>query len=304
VALVLKPHAFHPTRAGFFFRETNGSIHGTSSYQEFDLAPLPARPLPQGVAPAMESTPFSRLRRGPDPRGAVIAVAAEQADQAPAVPTEPAPEVKPADPPLPSFLAPPAERKSRWLVLTIALSMAAAAVGYQAQRLWLPRLTAAIWPGSQFPIGLNAIDSDGQLQIQWDGNSTAVRQATNAILEIDDGSVPWEIQLDAPHLKAGTFTYSRQGERVDIKLAIHLRDGQQARGAASFLGKLPARKPPPEDPEIRKQRDALAQEAAKLKSDLAAEEARTRKLEKSLDEVQKVLQEQQRTRLENQSPDR
>ena len=27
VALVLKPHTFHPTRAGFFFRETDGSIH-------------------------------------------------------------------------------------------------------------------------------------------------------------------------------------------------------------------------------------------------------------------------------------
>ena len=142
------------------------------------------------------------------------------------------------------------------------------------------------------------------MQIQWDANSPAVRQATDAILEIDDGPVRWEIQLDARHLKAGTFTYARQGERVDIKLAIHLPGGQQAHGATSFLGRLPERKPPPEDPEIRKQRDALAEEAAKLKSDLAAEVARTRKLEKSLDEVKKVLQEQQRKRMENQSPER
>jgi len=110
--------------------------------------------------------------------------------------------------------------------------------------------------------------------------------------------------LDAQHLKAGTFTYGRQSERVDIKLAVHLPGGQQAHGAASFLGKLPERKPPPEDPEIRKQRDALAQEAAKLKSDLAAEVARTRKLAESLDEVKNALQEQQRQRLEDQNPGR
>ena len=148
------------------------------------------------------------------------------------------------------------------------------------------------------------MDRDGQLQIQWDANSPTVSQAASAVLEIDDGLVPWEVQLDSRHLKAGTFTYSRQTERVDIKLAIHLPGGQQAHGAASFLGRLPERKPPPEDPEIRKQRDALATEVAQLKSDLAAEVARTKKLAKSLDEVKKVLQEQQRKRMESQSPEK
>jgi proteasome lid subunit RPN8/RPN11 len=308
VALVLRPHTFNPTRGGFFFRETDGSIHGTASYQEFTLAPLPVRPVPAGVAPATESAPSGGFRRAPDPQGPVITVAAEQASKGP--PVEPAVEAserQPADLPLPSFLAPPAERKPLWLVVTvlaITLCLAAAVAGYETQSLWLPRLTAAIWPAPQLNIGLNAIDRDGQLQIQWDGDSPAVRQARNATLEIDDGSVPCEIQLDAQHLKAGTFTYGRQSERVDIKLAMHLPGGQQAHGAASFLGKLPERKPPPEDPEIRKQRDALAQEAAKLKSDLAAEMARTRKLAESLDEVKNTLQEQQRQRLEDQNPGR
>jgi hypothetical protein len=124
------------------------------------------------------------------------------------------------------------------------------------------------------------------------------------MLEIDDGLVPWEVQLDARRLQAGTFVYSRQSERVDIKLAIHLPGGQQAHGATSFLGRLPDRKPPPEDPEIRKQRDALAEQAAQLKSDLAAEVTRTQKLAKSVDEMKKALQDQQRKRLGDQSPDR
>jgi hypothetical protein len=208
--------------------------------------------------------------------------------------------------PLPSFLTPPAKRLSRWFVaaLAIAISLAVAAGAYQTRQLWLPGLMAAIRPGPELSIGLSAVDRDGQLQIQWDANSPTVSQAANAVLEIDDGLVPWVVQLDSRHLKAGTFTYGRQSERVDIKLALHLPGGQQAHGAASFLGSLPDRTPPPEDPEIRKQRDELATEGAKLKSDLAAEVERTRKLAKSLDEVKKVLQEQQRKRLESQSPDR
>jgi proteasome lid subunit RPN8/RPN11 len=314
VALVLRPHTFNPTKGGFFFRETDGSMHAKASYQEFALAPLPVRPAPAGVAPATEPAPSAHLRRAPDARGPVITVTAEQASQGPApgpggtaepaAPASEASEGQPADVPLPNFLAPPAERRSLWLVatvLTITIGLAAAVAAYLTQNLWLPRVMARFWPAPQLSIGLNAVDHDGQLQIEWDGNSTAVRQAGSAMLEIDDGPVRQEIQLDARHLKAGSITYGRQGERIDIKLAITLPGGQQAHGAASFVGKLPERKPPPEDPEIRKQRDALAAEAAKLKTDLAAEMARTRKLAKSLDEVKKVLQEQQRKRLESQS---
>jgi hypothetical protein len=239
----------------------------------------------------------------------VITVAAEQASQAPAPPVEPAPEAykpRPADPAPPSFLAPPAARDWRWLTpaLAVAMGLAVVVAGYQTWRLWLPGLAAAIRPTAEVPIRLNVMDSDGQLQIQWDGNSPIVREATNATLEIDDGPLPRKIQLDARHLKAGTFTYARQGPRVDLSLALHLPGGRQAIAEAIILATPPGREPTPEDPEIRKQRDALAQEAAKLKSDLAAEEARTLKLEKSLDDVKKILEEQQRKRLENQSPDR
>ena len=302
VALVLKPHTFQPTRAGFFFRDTGGSIHGSASYQEFVLAPLPVRPVPAGVAPPVESAPSARLRHGPGPRGPVITVAAEAAPRAPA---EPASETPPADG-LPRFSELPANREWRGFaaVLVIGIGVAVSVVGFQTRGLWLPALTAAIRPAPQISIGLSAIDSDGQLQIRWDRDSLAVRQGADAILEIDDGPVPRDIQLDPLQLQTGTFTYGRQGEQVDVKLSIHLPNGQQSRGATSFLGKLPERKPPSEDPEIRKQRDALAEEAAKLKSDLVAEAARTRKLERSLDQVKKTLQQQQRKRMDNQSPER
>jgi len=305
VALVLKPHIFHPTRAGFFFREADGSIHAMDSYQEFVLEPLPVRPVPGGVAPPVESAPSARLRHGPGPRRPVITVAAEAAPQRSAPPAEPASETQPADG-LPRFLELPANREWRGFaaMLAIVIGVAVSVAGFQTWRLWLPGLTAAIRPAPQNSIGLSAIDSDGQLQIRWDRDSLAVRQGTDAILQIDDGPVPRNIQLDPLQLQTGTFTYGRRGEQIDVKLFIHLPNGQQSRGATSFLGKLPERKPQSEDPEIRKQRDALAEEAAKLRSDLAAEVARTRKLEQSLNEVKEVLQEQQRKRLDNQSPAR
>ena len=307
VALVLKPHTFHPTRAGFFFRETGGSIHATASYQEFALAPLPVRQVPAGVAPAADTGP-SRLRHGVGRRGPVVTVSAEAATQGPA----PGPGGTPEPAPEPASEAQPADGRNlaghMWrgfaTLLATAIGLAVLAAGFQTRRLWLPGLTAAIRPAPQLSIPLDAIDSDGQLQIRWDRDALAVRQGTDAILEIDDGLLPRDIRLDALQLEAGTFTYARRGEQIDVKLTIHLPDGKQARGATSFLGKLPERTPPAEDPEVRQQRDTLAAEAAQLRSDLAAEVARTKKLEQSLNQVKKALQEQQRKRMENQSPGR
>ena len=42
VALVLKPHTFEPMRAGFFFQEADGSVHGAASRREFIVEPLGA----------------------------------------------------------------------------------------------------------------------------------------------------------------------------------------------------------------------------------------------------------------------
>jgi proteasome lid subunit RPN8/RPN11 len=94
-ALVLRPHTFQPTRAGFFFREAvpspspsplslllppHGSIRGEASYGEFALEPLPLRPgdmeAAAGAAPApaprrkpavSDAAPQNPLSPGPAP---------------------------------------------------------------------------------------------------------------------------------------------------------------------------------------------------------------------------------------------
>jgi hypothetical protein len=67
VALVVRPHAITAMRAGFFFREADGSIHADSSFSEFFLEPL-AAPIveqPAAAAPVAEaaSPPAPRSRR-------------------------------------------------------------------------------------------------------------------------------------------------------------------------------------------------------------------------------------------------
>ena len=57
VALVVRPHAMRPMRAGFFFREANGSIHAASSYREFLLQPAREPVVAQAVSPADASRP-------------------------------------------------------------------------------------------------------------------------------------------------------------------------------------------------------------------------------------------------------
>jgi proteasome lid subunit RPN8/RPN11 len=60
VALVLKPHTFDPTRAGFFFRESDGHLQAQQSYREILLQPQPLEPAPppsRAVAPAPAAAP-------------------------------------------------------------------------------------------------------------------------------------------------------------------------------------------------------------------------------------------------------
>ena len=55
-----------------------------------------------------------------------------------------------------------------------------AGAAFQTRPLWLPRVAALYRHSEQPPplfLGLNAIDLAGQLQIRWDRNSPAVRQA-------------------------------------------------------------------------------------------------------------------------------
>jgi hypothetical protein len=192
-------------------------------------------------------------------------------------------------------------------VLLACCALGAAA--YWKRDLWLPRVLAmaprrAPAPVPPPPLGLNTIDSEGQLQIRWDRNSPAVQRATGGILSIGAGGpARQDIPLDKAHLLSGVFTFARQTERVDVSLGLTQPDGHSSREVTMFVGKLPDKKPV-EDPAVQEQRDIVAKQVAKMQTDLDAEIARNAKLQKSMDQMSKQLRNQQRGRLLNQAPDR
>jgi hypothetical protein len=110
------------------------------------------------------------------------------------------------------------------------------------------------------------------------------------------------VKLNPVMLQAGGFTYKREGEAVTVTLALDEPSGGNAHEVASFLGKLPQVKTSADNPELRRQRDAATEEAARLRKELAAEADRSRKLQKQLDDAHAQLKEQMRKRLATQLP--
>jgi len=313
LALVLKPHTFQPMRAGFFFREADGSIHAAATYQEITLEPLPMRPVgvPAPPPPVSPSPVFHET-----PGGRVIDAQLSQPDPpVPEVPVE-APRV---EVPPPAFLssAPPPERQSRrWTgLIAAAVGVALALGGYATRGRWLPVLDRQTQSGPNEAVALNVIDRDGQLQIRWNGAALAVSGATAGSLLILDGNSNVDVPLDARHVHSGAFTYVRKSKRVDVTLALTQPGGKEVRLGTLYTGAPPvshADAPPPpnpapvsaDGPAVRQERDSLRKENAGLKLELARQIERNKLLDKGLEELRKAVQrEQQRKRLEVQSPD-
>ena len=144
-ALVLRPHTFQPTRAGFFFREAvpslppsplslllppPGSIRGEASYGEFALQPLPLRPGDMGEAVA-DAAPAPEPRRKAAVSDAVpqnpLSPGSGPAPESPASAESPRPETQGKGP-----------RRRRKVLLAIGACLAAVFLAYGALDIvWL-----------------------------------------------------------------------------------------------------------------------------------------------------------------------
>jgi hypothetical protein len=180
-----------------------------------------------------------------------------------------------------------------WYVLILMVLVAAA--GYATRdrwRSWLPEPAA--------PLHLQAFEREGQLLIQWDRNTRSVEQAQSGSLEITDGSAKTVVLLDDLKLRAGSFTYVRRTEIVELHLTAARRDGRKIEEYASFLGPPVAHQPTPQ--EVEAERNQLAEETAKVRADLKKQQTRTRQLERNLEKMRKAMREERMRRLENQTP--
>jgi hypothetical protein len=296
VALVLRPHTFQPTRAGFFFREKDGSMRADASHREFVVEPLPVKPVPSSTAPTAESPAPPIPGDGP-----VVDIRMAPEHPAPEPVSRPAPA---EETPPPAFLAAPPARPWKMVgFLAVALGAGLAVGAYQTRDRWLPRPAAP----APVPIALTTLDHEGQLQISWDGRAPEIQRSTGGKLTIADEKNSESIPLDTGNLRSGSFTYVRQGERVNLTLSVNQPDGPPLLHSATFLGKAPAPPAPApepaaaESPAVRQERDKLAAENARLKSQVASQSERIQRLEKALEDVRVARQrELQRKRLENQ----
>jgi proteasome lid subunit RPN8/RPN11 len=324
VALVLKPHTFNPTRAGFFVRDSGGGIHAEASYAEFVLSPLAVKPAPSGAPAKVElehaSDPVPEpmpLSQSAPKLASPLPASPPQWDRPPGLSLPDNPDVLPPKDQArdlgetgEAYPTEPARPSRRWPMVVAAVLLVCCALGaaaYWKRSLWLPRVMAmtqrrAPAPVAPPPLGLNTIDSDGQLQIRWDRNSPFVQRATGGVLSIGAGGPSrQEIPLDKAHLQSGGFTFARQTERVDVSLGLTQPDGRSSREVTMFVGKLPDRTPAV-DPAVQEQHDNLTKQVAKMQTDLDSATARNATLQKSMDQLSKQLRTQQRNRLLNQIP--
>jgi proteasome lid subunit RPN8/RPN11 len=203
IALVLRPYRFDPVRAGFFFREPDGSVHAKATRQEF-VIPLKSRkpvallhqqqdddavksdchePVVR-LLPAARSLALQTSMAFPEPRSKTTVISR---GHAPAT----------------------ALARLRWLWVMGILALVSAAATY-----WLGNFHA------DSGVSLRALDVGGQLRIDWNRDARAIRNGASGILEIEDGSANVRNELSRDELRAGSVTYLRNSGNVLVRLQV------------------------------------------------------------------------------------
>lgn len=95
--------------------------------------------------------------------------------------------------------------------------------------------------GHSDSIQLQALDQKGQLQIRWNPDSNVIRRAVSAKLYIIDGSDRLFVKLDDVRLRLGNVKYSRNSDRVELRMELSEPDGKQVEEQATFVGPRPSR---------------------------------------------------------------
>jgi hypothetical protein len=189
IALVLRPHRFDPVRAGFFFREPDGSVQAARSQHEFVIKPMSDKPgsLPDDPTPS----DFASIPPGP-------AISSPR--------SEPEPHSRP-----PWIASTGPQAWWSWRAATVVLTLAVAL-------FWLDRSRASAG------LALHELDVGGHLRIDWNHNARIIRQAESGAIEIEDGSFKLHHELSPEYLRLGSATYLRTTGNVLVRLLLRRAD--------------------------------------------------------------------------------
>lgn len=254
VALVLRPANMQPTRAGYFFRDSAGTVAAEKSAREFVAEPL-----------LREET---KKLREPVPEVKTPEVSAPA--EAPPIPKAVAPvEASPKTEANYSDLENELEtrRQGSWMWIAAVFAMAILAVcAFLTRAAWLPQPPP--------PLKLQASDVDGKLFIRWNPV-----QNTAGKLTVVDGGKEMAIPLDALQISRGFYVYARQSDKTILRLKAG-----SVEDLTTFAGPFQPKGPTPE--EIEK-----AKENEKVKRDLEDQTLRNRQLQRRVKELSNRLQE-------------
>jgi hypothetical protein len=92
---------------------------------------------------------------------------------------------------------------------------------------------------------LSATDRNGRIQVRWDPNTTPVKSAQSAVLDVVDGNETHRYPVDAKVLHSGALDYVRNADDATVNLIL-MRDGQAlAQSAVRSVGPVTALPQPP-----------------------------------------------------------
>jgi len=315
VTLVVRPSRGGNMRAGFFVRESGGTVNPSQSYQEFNFpdrlaaafehrgsfgdrptpAERPAEPRnaarsPRPVAvpapePAQEAAPNPPPRM-PAPDGISTSPKAPTSSGLTSLFGEPA-AAKDAAPPAwdsaGSGMDPSRKTKSgrKWIWVAAAVIIIAGLAVTGARYF--------VTGGTNESLALSVLEREGQLDIQWNGQSPPVSKAVSATLEIADGPQTRTIPLKPGDLAAGKFAYKRDTGDIQVRMIVDEPDGAKVQEASRFLGPPPAKANDDELKTLQQRRDDLEAEIGRLKQSNAQQAERIQQLERTL----KILQTRQ-----------
>ncbi len=145
--------------------------------------------------------------------------------------------------------------------------------------LWaIPTLIAMILAGALIKPSHPAPANPGiflrvqDAQINWDENSSTVRGAKRAEIEIQDGGQPSHFQLAGAQLARGKMAWQRHSADVQVRMTVYPANGEPVRESARLListVSVPATPAP----------DTHAEEIKKLNEELHQERVRSEKLQ-------------------------
>ena len=256
VALLIRPFATKASAAGIFIWE-DGAVRGDASYLEFPFRSselTPSKPLEAAAQPVPDNTqpaPSEAAAPKPAARAQIVPIASRR-EAAPPVPppfVEVAElEIAPEKSPEPEAAAPesnPFEKLPGAPVLDLEPSLAGrllaalrdvkvARLAVSAAALSVAIVLLFVYPGflhrssrtalpspqDSSPLALRVENSAGELMLTWNRGSSAIKNATRAVLAISDGAQHENVDMDLALLRSGSIEYSPSTSDVVFRMEV------------------------------------------------------------------------------------